>query len=702
MKRRTDASTLLLGAVAVAAGAVVLTIATELFPHHSANHDEGVYLQQARLLLDGRLWFTTALPDAFHWWFFVEDGPRLYGRYQPVVPAMFAVGLAADTPRLVLALVGAGVVALVGHLTREAYDGPTGVAAAVLVVASPLYLLATSVFLPYAPTTLLNLLFAYGYVRLLRTGRRRWAILSGTVVGLAFAARPYTAVLFALPFVVHALVLLWTARADPDALRWRLRRLLPVAALGTLFVVATLSYNVVVTGDPLLFPYQAFGPADGVGFGHRELLGYSVQYTPGLALRAHGTLLWEFATRFVAAPPAGALLAGLGICLLGVRLWRVRDADAPSSLLDPDDEHPLPDSTLRLLFAGVLAVVVVGNVPFWGTLNALDDLADPTDGLVAQFGPMYHYDLLLPLSAFGAAGLAWLARTVRSVATPRVGRRRALAVVLGLALVATPALAVAEEAALDTPVAEHRAYTERYASAYEPFEGRTFDDALVFVPTPFGEWLGHPFQSLQNDPELAGDAVYALDRAPGDDFRVLDAYPRRTTYRYTFRGDWTEAPPEPVVAHLQPIAVRSGSGHRITFETGAVGRPSTVRISRGDDAATVHLNGSRNGSVTVGWLVEPGTARIVSPAPGERGSDTVSFDGSAELSLAVTYVQTGGATVTYRQELAVEERGDRVRVIWPPEVEVCRLRTDCGHEGMFVPGGEYLAGVSVNQSIRAA
>ncbi|WP_255196132.1 ArnT family glycosyltransferase [Halorarius litoreus] len=693
MSDSVDRDTLLLAVVSLAAGALVFYIATDLFPYHSSNHDEGVYLQQARLLLDGRLWFSTPLTDAFHWWFFVEDGSQLYGKYQPVVPALFAVGLAVGAPRLVLAVVGAGVVALVGLLTREAYDGPTSVVAALLVVASPLYLLTTSTFLAYAPTTLLNLTFAYAYVRLVRTGRHGWGLLAGLAVGLAFFARPYTAVLFALPFIGHALWLLWTARENRSALEWRLTRLLPVAGLGLLFVGLTFAYNLVVTGDALLFPFAAFAPEDGIGFGHREILGYSREYTFALALRANATMLWEFVTRFVAAPPLGAVLAGIGIALLGVRAH-----SEPGTPANAGRDSRLSHATLRLVLLGVSVSVVVGNVAFWGNLNALADLSDPTDGLVAQFGPFYHYDLLLPLSVFGAAGAVWLVRQTHALAVRRVGRRRALAIVLGLALVTAPVVGLAEANALSTPIEENRAFTERYDSAYEPFEDRRYENAVVFVPTPYGEWLGHPFQWLRNDAGLDGETVYALDRAPGEDFRVLDAYPDRTPYRFTYRGEWGGAP-EPVTAHVEPLDVREGESHRIRFETGVVGRPTTVRLSDGDDAVTYDLEPGATDALAVEWVVTPGVARVVSPNAERRGIGVVDFDGSAELQLAVTYVQDGGATVTYRQELAVEERGDTVRLVWPPEVEVCRLTSDCGHEGMYVPGGDYLTGVQVNQTV---
>jgi len=698
MDRFPDRDDLLLAGVATLAGLVVFVVATELFPYHSSNHDEGVYLQQARLLLGGALWFQTPLTDAFHWWFFVEDGTRLYSKYQPVVPAMFALGLAVDAPRIVLAIVGAGVVGLVALLTRDAYDSTTGLVAGALTVCSPLFLLTTSVFLPYAPTTLLNLSFAAAYVRLHRTGRRRWGLVAGAATGLAFFARPYTAVLFAAPFICHACWLLWRARADGSLLRRRLGRLLPVAVIGIGFVGLTLAYNAVVTGDTFTFPFIEFAPEDGIGFGRREILGYERDYTISLALEANARVLWTFATRFVAAPPLGTVAAALGLGLFARRVATTLDPTSGGGVRTRTREAGLSRLELRALLVGVLLTVVVGNVAFWGNLNVLADLSDPTDGLIAQFGPFYHYDLLLPLSAFGAVGLVATVRTLRAVAGDYLGRRGTVAVLVSVLLVVTPVAAVAQTNALGGPVEENARYTERYENAYEPFaDGEP--SGVVFVPTPYGEWLGHPFQTLRNDAGLDGRTVYALDRSPGDDFRVIDAYPNRSLYRYTYRGEWTGDPQGTIVAELQPLDVREDRSHRVTFETGVVGRASTVRISDGDDSATFDVTADPEDTFALTWVAESGRVRVVQQGVEKRGIEVVTFDGSAEIAVAVTYVQEGGATVTYRQEVAVEERGDTVRIVWPPEVEVCRLTTDCSYGSMYVEGGEYLSGVSVNQTI---
>ncbi|MEF8843255.1 MAG: glycosyltransferase family 39 protein [Haloarculaceae archaeon] len=723
MTHRPSRETLVTFGVAAVAGVVVFLVAVELFPYGSSNHDEGVYLQQAHLLLDGELWFTTELTDAFRWWFFVEDGNRLYPKYSPVPAAAFALGVAVGLPRLALGVVAFGIVGLVGLLTAEAFDRRTGVVASGIVATTPLFVIDTATFLPYATTTLLNLLFAYGYVRAVRTERLRWAGLAGASVGFAFFARPYTAVLFALPFVVHASygLLAPAFRRERDVLRGRLLRYGVVAVLGAAGVGVTLHYNALVTGDPFTFPYQAFAPRDGLGFGTREILGYSREYTPELALRANRLVLESFVRRWSFAPPLGVLLAVLGFVLTvgpGASVLGSRAAARAN-----DRVYNAYDETLRVTFAGVALSVAAGNVLFWGNLNVLGELSDPTDGLISVLGPFYHFDLLLPTSAFAAAGAVYLWRLLRRAALESdlsaTGVRVALAVVLVSGLAVS---GVATHRVLEDPVERNAAYADRYESAYEPFQARAggawrggplgneraFENALVFFPTPYGPWLGHPFQSTWNDGGLDGEVVYALSGPPERAFAVLDAYPGRSYYRYTFRGTWTPKPRGDVWAAVRQLRVREGTSHEVHTTVGVLGSPSTVRVVAGDPdgpgtmVAAYDVTVDPTGNLTVGWLIEPGRAGVTGEGfePRGDGNGTVRFEGATRLALVVTFVQEGGATVSYRQALTVRADGDRVELVWPPETRVCRLAPDCGHDGTYLrDGGDYLDGVVVGTNV---
>ena len=764
--------------LAIIGGVVVFVIATEVFPYHSSNDDEAVYLQQAAMLLKGQLTMTSETPIAFRPWFFVMEGNELYSKYSPVPAVFFAAGLAVGVPRLALAGVAAANVVLVSLLTAEAFDRRTGVLAAAVLVATPFFLISSSVFLPYPPTTLLNFTFALAYIRAIRRRSVAYAALAGTAIGLAFFARPYTAVLFAVPFLLHAcwrLVRAVRAR-DGGALVREGRRYATVGVFGLALVGVTLWYNRILTGSALLFPYQEFAPKDGLGFGYREILVYGRDYTPQLALIANWQVVSESATRWTFAAPLGTILAVIGVAahvrsagiVGGVRAFAERVAcRARRALITPEDGREissdggsderdgrsvrrsirrtlrsarrleagvrsfpngskssestqavgpgLTDETVRTLLAGLFVSVIVGNIYFWGNLNILAGVYNPKDGLLALYGPFYHFDLLLSLSAFGAFGLLVSIRWLRRFFGARLPAREARALVLALLLVTVPIGAVAQANALDSPLERHTTNTDQFERAYAPIEAQEFDNALVFVPPIYGDWTNHPLQYLRNDPSLSGDAVYALKRSPGADFTVIENYENRTLYRYNFRGVWGTWNEQPVQPQLRRVAVREGSRHRITTALGVppASTAATVRIEAGipprKEVSQYAVNDERldrlqrsNESLDVEWLMNTERARIA-PGPGLQrtaGAETVPLDRSQPVSLEVTFLQPGGGTVTYHYEIAVSAENGSVRVIWPPRIEVCRLTANCGRTDTYIAGlDDYPTGVSVDSTI---
>ncbi|WP_380675791.1 glycosyltransferase family 39 protein [Salinigranum sp. GCM10025319] len=694
---RLDALGLL---VAVAVGAGVFLVSTDLFAYHSINDDEGVYLLQAAMLLDGQLFIypSEALVDLVRPWFFVTDatptGPRLYPKYAPVPAGMFAVGRLLGDTHLTLAAVAAGSALLLFLLARDVADRVTGVVAACLLATAPLFVLSSSVFLPYAPTTLWNLAFAVAYLRAYRRNSLAYAVAAGVAVGVAFFARPYTAVLFAAPFIAHSLYALWRAArseasgaTDPSthaasraAFRRVLTRTAAVAVPGLVFVGVTLAYNAVVTGDPLTFPYEAFAPRDGIGFGEREILGYTEQYTPALGVASAVAALDLLFTRFAPLGALGGVFAAVGVvAAFGTdRVARV-------------------DREFAAVVLGTVPSVVLGNVYFWGTLNGL------RNGLIDLLGPFYHFDLLVPLSLFGAVGAVTLVRRLRAGLSARLSPRRARVTLAVLLLVSAPVVVGAEWAALSEPWDENRERTENLAATYAPFEDREFDDALVFTPDPYGDWQQHPFQYLRNDPGFDGPVLYVLDEGPDADVRALDATDR-TPYRFSYRGEWTGAvtPVEPQLTRLRTL-----DDDRVAATT-TLGVPdaatrASIRIETEDGFARYRVD-SVGESVRVAWSVSPDGARVTNH-PSASNSATVSLPaGASEVDLVVRFATTGGASVTYRQEATVDvSTADQgIRVVWPPETRVCRLQTECGTEGTWVgPDGSYLGGVSVETDARA-
>jgi 4-amino-4-deoxy-L-arabinose transferase-like glycosyltransferase len=652
-------------AVATLGALAVWLVSTRVFPYYSINHDEAVYLQQAAMLLEGQLALYPPLPEAFRPWFFVADGGRLYPKYTPVPAAIFAAGKLLGGYRIALAGVGGGILALTYGVVVEAFDRRTGLLAATFVLASPLFLVNTAVFLPYAPTALLNVAFAFAYLRADRLGDRRWAALAGIAVGLAFFSRPYTAVLFVAPFLVCASLTLWrdrtalrSGRATPALVRQA-----TTAALGLGGVALALAYNAAMTGSPTRFPYQAFGPLDGLGFGTRRLLGHEIQYTPELAVRANATVLEAFLTEWVAGGLLGAALAALGVALALRRGITAR----------------------RAALAGVFVSVALGNVYFWGNYNILGNLSDAEGGLIAAMGPHYHYDLLLPTAAFAARGMLAATDWLRGIAHDRLAggvtsRRGARVIVAAALLVGVLSLGGVSAALLAEPVADNAARTAVYERAYEPFEGGPPEDAVVFLPGPYGDWLNHPFQPLRNDPGFDGETIYALENRP---FAVADAYPDRRLYRYAYRGQWAPSADSPEAARL--TRVRDVRGEQVVVDA-RLGVPETaesvtVRIDGGAES-TYAVAENASGTLDLRLRVVPESATLSGDVDGVRNT-TLNPDPS-DLRITAFVDYGAGDGFSYRLDLPIRTNDGQVRAL-SPRVERCLDARTCGGAAAHVP-----------------
>ncbi|GAA0657449.1 ArnT family glycosyltransferase [Salarchaeum japonicum] len=635
------------------AAVVAWLVSTTVFPYHSLNHDEGVYLQQAAMLLDGQVFLRPPMEDAFRPWFFVDTGDRLYAKYAPVPAFFFALGELFGAYRLALPGIAAGVVALTALVGREVFDSRVGLLAGAFVLASPLFVVESGVFLPYAPTTLLNLAFAYAYLRADRTGSRRWAAVAGGAVGVAFFSRPYTAVLFATPFVAHAL---WTLYAD-----WRaaLPRQAVTAALGLAGVGVTLGYNALVTGDAFVFPYQAFAPLDGLGFGQRRLLGHEVVYTPELAVRVNRIVLDLFFTKWVAGGAFGSLLAAAGVVWAGRREWSARAAAV----------------------AGVFVTVAAGNVYFWGTFNILGDVSRAGDGLVSVLGPYYHFDLLVPTAVFAAFAAVRGGTRLRTAARERFDPRVARVAVAAVLVVGLTGGAVVTAGNAADPVQTNLDVTETYETAYAPFEDGAPAESVVLLPDPYGDWLNHPFQPLRNDPGFDGRAVYAIDDRP---FAVADAFPNRSLYRYVYRGVWNPAAGSPSAARLQRVEDVSGAAVTLEARLGVPSAATATTIRVATDAESAYYTAEpTDGAVGLNVSVRDGRVSVAGDVSA-TGNDSLTVAGRGTVRVSAFVQYGGGDGFTYRLSLPVDATGGDVRAL-SPRVERCANVRACGGAAAYVP-----------------
>jgi len=354
--------------------------------------------------------------------------------------------------------------------------------------------------------------------------------------------------------------------------------------------------------------------------------------------------------------------------------------------------------------------VIVGNVYFWGNLNLLGDLADPDDGLIVALGPYYHFDLLVPTAAFAGRGALLGVDRVRSWAdrTDRLGERATRGTAAALALAGALVLAGATGAVLAPPVADNAETTGAYEDAYAPFEDREFSNAVVFVPTPYGDWLNHPFQHLRNDPGYDGDVVYAVEDGP-DDLAVVSAFPNRTYYRYVYRGAWVPFTGESVTPAIKRVDAVEGERVTASATLGLPDSADSVSVRLASDEGTAYYAVTdTSGDLTVEIRVENGSARLAGPGGRSAGDDAAVPVADADEVRAEVFVNDrAGGGFSYRLELPVRTGEDgTVRAISPIR-EACLSPATCGGEAAYVeramPDGirmetELRANESVSQS----
>jgi hypothetical protein len=253
-------------------------------------------------------------------------------------------------------------------------------------------------------------------------------------------------------------------------------------------------------------------------------------------------------------------------------------------------------------------------------------------------------------------------------------------VVAGALVVGVVAVALAVSA-VAAPLQDSHEVTQRYEQAYEPFENQEFDNALVFLPTPYGDWLNHPFQPLRNDPGYDGDAVYALQE---EQLAVAGAFPNRTLYRYSYRGEWAPYTRQTVTPRLREIRAVEGARVGTTFSVGLPRAAESVSVrasvgEAGDATATGRPRDGLDGTVTV----SDGTLSVESPHFVENLTVPYEPDEPVKVVTFVDYASLG--SFEYVLRLPVEQHADGYRAL-SPHMEVCRVPRLCGGEAAYVPG----------------
>jgi 4-amino-4-deoxy-L-arabinose transferase-like glycosyltransferase len=568
-----------LGPIGVGAFAASLVLGRWLFPLGSVNHDEPMYVFQARLLSHGRL----SLPARFapfRPWASGVRGGRLVLKYTPVWPSMLAVGARLGAMRLGPAAAASAAVVLIGWLGRELFGRwREGVLAAVVLACSPLFLLQSGTYLPYVFELALEIAIVWLVLGALRRSdrvdyaRRAVAtrlVAAGALWGVALFARQYDAVLLAVPLVAGTIAATWPRP-------FCLARCVGWVAAGAFVPLAAFyAYNTVLMGSPLRSTFSVTGSSDALGFGKRGVfLASSFTYTIGDARISVERTLAQF--------PAWCFGGLLLVAIAAFGLWRSRHRGYAVWTI-----------------AAIAVSFVIGYAMFWSPYSIVK--LWPGAHIL---GPFYHLALLIPLSVFAAVGLGAF-----------FDRARAIGVV------ALAALAVITAVNIVPRINRNRTVTDQYQAIQQIVRAAKLEHAVLFVDDRGQNGYESTAPFLENTPALNQSLIYAIEGGPND-LTVLAQHPGRNGARFR-----SELRPGDQLLHpshfVEPLHIKQGTTVPLSFHiTNTIGAPTvTITLKLNGRTRTVVLDrhSHRDKTYDLSWTLttnptpSPTTTTITVPA----------------------------------------------------------------------------------------
>jgi hypothetical protein len=288
---------------------------TSLIVFHASPRidDEVSALFQARIFAHGAITLPLPPHPEFYEEFCVLGAKANCGHwctmYAPGWPLLLVSGVLAGLPWMVDPILGGFLVVMIAVLGVELFGLRAGRTAGLLALTSPFLTHMGATLMTHTATALLLVLFMWGMIRLLRTGRPVFGTIAGGAWGMAFLCRPFTALIVGV--LIFLVVFVRPRRA------WAARRGLGLAlalALASAGMVAAWQY--VTTGDPLKTGYWA-------EMGERDRLGFSDDFTPWQARE-----YTEHRVQVVNQQLLGWPIPALWLVLLPFLLGRARGKEA--------------------------------------------------------------------------------------------------------------------------------------------------------------------------------------------------------------------------------------------------------------------------------------------------------------------------------------------------------------------------------------
>jgi hypothetical protein len=487
----------LIGALIILA-AVVLIFSTQfLFRETGVTDDESAFDFQAQTLLLGRVVNPPPpVANSFQNTFIIDDGKVWVGKYTLGHPLIIAIGLALGDRYLLTITLSVLTLFLIYLIAMKLYEDRTvAILALCLGVISPFFYLVSSSRLSHTTSAFFLALFMILYLHARSSEEKSpraliVAFLSGIALGYAFNVRSLTALGFALPFVAVGILDLRQQKPGTNG------KALTLVSGFAVMAVFTLSYNALVTGNALTFPFHYYDSNEMLGFG------------------ANGHTL------FAALRNLAVSVGRLNSVLLGF----------PISLLFLFFVVLVPKRFGDYLSIGILCSFACAYLFYY------------SPG-VSDLGPVYYYELIIPLLLLTARAAVFLHRWFSEHLEN------------GSTLVPN-FLAISAFLALITFVPEQASHigrlTAQIRAPYEAVEAADVHHAIVLTKMrPNKGWV---FGTRNPWPDFSDDVVYARFADSASNRAVVGYFRDRTPFvldRDSLRQQYTLVPVNRVT--LQPV-----------------------------------------------------------------------------------------------------------------------------------------------------
>ena len=255
-------------------------LALIVYQNHPHVQDEVAYLLQARYLANNKLTMPSPpVPPAFDFYLMQFDGNRWYPSAPAGWPALLSIGVRMGVPWLVNPVLAGINLVLIYIILMALYSRRIARIAIFLLCLSPWYVFMGMNFMTHMFTLTCALAATLWIMRARETGKAYWAIWSGLALGIMSLIRPVDGLIMA------ALLGLWAIGFGGRRVKFlTIAALISTTGLVSLLV---LPYNYVLTGNPIVFPINAYTDqrfgvnSNAFGFGPDRGMGWAIDPNPG-------------------------------------------------------------------------------------------------------------------------------------------------------------------------------------------------------------------------------------------------------------------------------------------------------------------------------------------------------------------------------------------------------------------------------------